>query len=214
MRSIFKLLVGVVAILCVGCEFDDTALKNSKTYTIQDVPDEIVVSNGVYVIVDKTLPKDQIYALTNYYHFDKLSIEVIDGILHIGTINAIFGNKRYLVYIPSLAYNSIKIGGGSLFTWEGCNSNTLIIESTGGSDLKVQGTSQQLNIKASGGSDIDCRECNAEDVTVVASGGSDIDIVANKTLSLTASGGSDIHITGNPQILLWEVSGGSNIEFN
>ena len=80
--------------------------------------------------------------------------------------------------------------------------------------MKVQGTSQQLNIKASGGSDIDCRECNAEDVTVVASGGSDIDIVANKTLSLTASGGSDIHITGNPQILLWEVSGGSNIEFN
>ena len=214
MRSIFTLLVGVVAILCVGCELDDAALKNSKTYTIQDIPDVIVLSNGVDVIVDKTLPKDQIYALTNYNHFDRLSIEVVDGTLHIGIVNAIFGNKRYLVYIPSLAYNSIKIGGGSLFTWEDCNSDTIMIESTGGSELKVKGATQQLNIKASGGSDVDCRECNAEDVTVVASGGSDIDIIANKTLSLTASGGSDIHITGSPQILLWEVSGGSDIEFN
>lgn len=214
MERIFKLLVSVVALLCVGCEFDDTMLTNNKTYTIQGIPNAITLSNRVDVIVDKTLPIDQIYTLTNCNNFNRLTIEVIDGILHIDAINTLLGNERYSVYIPSLAYRSIKTRDGSDFTWEECNSDTLTIESTGGSDLKIKGTIRQLNIKASGGSDIDCGEFNAEDVTIVASGGSDIDVVANKTLSLTASGGSDIHITGNPQILLWDVSESSDVEFN
>ena len=36
MRTIFTLLVGVVAMVCTGCEVDDTELKNSKTYTLYE----------------------------------------------------------------------------------------------------------------------------------------------------------------------------------
>lgn len=36
MRTIFTLLVGVVAMVCAGCEVDDTELTNHKTYTLYE----------------------------------------------------------------------------------------------------------------------------------------------------------------------------------
>ena len=216
MRTIFTLLVGVVAMVCTGCEVDDTELTNHKTYTLYEDISAIVISNGAEVIVDDALPHDQVYALTNANNFNKLSVEVNDGTLHIGvsTYTAIFGLKRCLVYVPSVAYERIALKGGSDFSWDSCNSDVLSISVSGGSDCYIKGVAQKLSIDSSGGADIKCGELEAEDVTINASGGSDIDAVANSTLSLTASGGADVHIKGNPQIIHWDVSGGADVEFN
>ena len=83
MRTIFTLLVGVVAMVCTGCEVDDTELTNSKTYTLDEEISALEISNGVDVIVDDTLPHDQVYALTNDNNFNRLSVDVTDGTLHI-----------------------------------------------------------------------------------------------------------------------------------
>ena len=216
MRTIFTLLVGVVAMVCTGCEVDDTELTNHKTYTLYEDISAIVISNGAEVIVDDALPHDQVYALTNANNFNKLSVEVNDGTLHIGvsTYTAIFGLKRCLVYVPSVAYKSVALKGGSDFLWNSCNSDVLSISVSGGGDCQIKGITQQLSIDSSGGADVECGELEAEDVTINASGGSDIDAVANSTLSLTASGGVDVHIKGNPQIVHWDVSGGADVEFN
>ena len=216
MRPIFTLLVGVVAMVCTGCEVDDTELTNHKTYTLYEDISALVISNGADVIVDDAMPHDQVYALTNAKNFNRLSVEVIDGTLHIGvsTYTAIFGLKRCLVYVPSVAYERVALKGGSDFSWDGCNSDVLSISVSGGSDCYIKGVAQKLSIDSSGGADTECGELEAEDVTINASGGSDIDAVANSTLSLTASGGADIHIKGNPQIVHWDVSGGADVEFN
>ena len=216
MRTIFTLLVGVVAMVCTGCEVDDTELTNHKTYTLYEDISAIVISNGAEVIVDDALPHDQVYALTNANNFNKLSVEVNDGTLHIGvsTYTAIFGLKRCLVYVPSVAYERVALKGGSDFSWDSCNSDVLSISVSGGCDCYIKGVTQQLSIDSSGGADTECGELEAEDVTINASGGSDIDAVANSTLSLTVSGGADIHIKGNPQIVHWDISGGADVEFN
>ena len=216
MRTIFTLLVGVVAMVCMGCEVDDTELTNHKTYTLYEDISALVISNGADIIVDDALPHDQVYALTNANNFNKLSVEVNDGTLHIGvsTYTAIFGLKRCLVYVPSVAYERVALKGGSEFLWNSCNSDVLSISVSGGGDCQIKGITQQLSIDSSGGADVECGELEAEDVTINASGGSDIDAVANSTLSLTVSGGADIHIKGNPQIVHWDVSGGADVEFN
>ena len=215
MRTIFTLLVGVVAMVCTGCEVDDTELKNSKTYTLYEEISALEISNGVDVIVDDALPHDQVYALTNDNNFNRLSVEVNDGTLHIGGVSiSIFGCKRCLVYVPSVAYERVTLKGGSDFSWDSCNSDVLSISVSGGCDCYIKGIAQKLSIDSSGGADTECGELEAEDVTINASGGSDIDAVANSTLSLTASGGADVHIKGNPQIVHWDVSGGADVEFN
>ncbi len=214
MRTIFTLLVGVVAMVCAGCEVDDTELNNSKTYTLYEDISALVISNGVDVIVDEALPHNQVYALTNANNFNRLSVEVNDGTLHIGVSTSIFGYNRCLVYVPSVAYERVALKGGSDFLWNSCNSDILSISVSGGGDCQIKGVAQKLSIDSSGGADVKCDELEAEDVTINAYGGSDIDAVANSTLSLTASGGADIHIKGNPQIVHWDVSGGADVEFN
>ena len=214
MRTIFTLLVGVVAMVCTGCEVDDTELNNSKTYTLYEEISALEISNGVDVIVDDALPHDQVYALTNAKNFNKLSVEVNDGTLHIGVSSSIFGFKRCLVYVPSVAYERVEMGGGGDFSWDSCNSDVLSVTVSGGSDCYIKGVAQKLSIDSSGGADVKCDELEAEDITINASGGSDIDAVANSTLSLTASGGADIHIKGNPQIVHWDISGGADVDFN
>ena len=119
-----------------------------------------------------------------------------------------------MVYVPSVAYERVEMGGGSDFSWDSCNSDVLSISVSGGGDCQIKGVAQKLSIDSSGGADVKCGELEAEDVTIDASGGSDVDAVANSTLSLTASGGADIHIKGNPQIVHWDVSGGADVEFN
>ena len=214
MRTIFTLLVGVVAMVCTGCEVDDTELTNHKTYTLYEEISALEISNGVDVIVDDALPHDQVYALTNANNFNRLSVEVNDGTLHIGVSTSIFGHNRCVVYVPSVAYERVEMGDGSDFSWDSCNSDVLSVTVSGGGDCQIKGVTQQLSIDSSGGADVKCGELEAEDVTINASGGSDIDAVANSTLSLTASGGADIHIKGNPQIVHWDVSGGADVEFN
>lgn len=200
--------------VCTGCEVDDTELKNSKTYTLYEEISALEISNGVDVIVDDALPHDQVYALTNAENFNRLNIEAIDGTLHIGVSISIFGHNRCVVYVPSLAYESVALKGGSDFSWDNCNSDVLSVTVSGGSDCYIKGVAQKLSIDSSGGADAECSELEAEDVIINASGGTDVDVVANSTLSLTASGGSDIHIKGNPQIIHWDVSGGADVEFN
>ena len=214
MRTIFALLVGVAAMVCTGCEVDDTELTNSKTYTLYEDISALVISNGADVIVDDTLPHNQVYALTNANNFNRLSVEVNDDTLHIGVSSSIFGFKRCLVYVPSVAYERVALKGGSDFSWDSCNSDVLSISVSGGGDCQIKGVAQQLSIDSSGGAEVNCGELEAEDVSINASGGSDIDAVANSTLSLTASGGANIHIKGNPQIVHWDVSGGADVEFN
>ena len=214
MRTIFTLLVGVVAMVCMGCDVDDTELTISKTYTLYVEISALKISNGVDDIVDDALPHNQVYALTNAKNFKRLSVEVNDGTLHIGVSTSIFGYNRCLVYAPSVAYERVEMGGGSDFSWDSCNSDVLSVTVSGGSDCQIKGVTQKLSIDSSGGADVKCGELEAEDVTINASGGSDIDAVANSTLSLTASGGADIHIKGNPQIVHWDVSGGADVEFN
>ena len=214
MRTLYTLLVGVVAMVCAGCEVDDTELTNHKTYTLYEEISALEISNGVDVIVDDALPHNQVYALTNANNFNRLNIEAIDGTLHIGVSISIFGHNRCLVYVPSVAYERVALKGGSDFLWNGCNSDVLSVTVSGGSDCYIKGVAQKLSIDSSGGADVKCGELEAEDVTIDASGGSDIDAVANSTLSLTASGGADVHIKGNPQIVHWDISGGADVEFN
>ena len=214
MRTLYTLLVGVVAMACAGCEVDDEALTNHKTYTLYEEPAAIATSNGVDVVVDENLPYNQVYALTNANNFNKLSVEVINGTLHIDMSSSLFGYKRCLVYVPSLPYRSVAAGGGSEFLWNSCNIHNLSVMASAGSECQIKGVTQQLRVEVSGGSDIECGWLDAEDVTINASGGSEVSVCASKTISLTASGGSDIHIKGNPEILRWDVSGGSDVEFN
>ena len=214
MRTIFTLLVGVVTMVCTGCEVDDTELNNSKTYTLYEDISALVISNGADVIVDDALPHNQVYALTNAKNFNRLSVEVIDGTLHIGVSSSIFGYNRCLVYVPSVAYERVALKGGSDFLWNSCNSDVLSISASGGCDCQIKGVAQKLSIDSSGGADVKCDELEAEDITIFASGGSDCQIKGvTQKLSIDSSGGADVKCGElEAEDVTIDASGGSDID--
>lgn len=99
--------------------------------------------------------------------------------------------------------NAIKAGDVSIASSGGSDlelnltCNNLKLSTSGGSDVELKGRCQNLSISSSGGSDVDAYSFIAENAKVVASGGSDIQINVTKALDAVASGGGDISYKGS-----------------
>lgn len=73
----------------------------------------------------------------------------------------------------------------------------IIIEASGGSDVNLIGSANNMELRTSGGSDIDAHKFSVDYAKVNSSGGSDANIHVNKALEADASGGSDVRFSGN-----------------
>lgn len=86
------------------------------------------------------------------------------------------------------------------------------LEVSGGTDVTVSGTGDDISIDASGGSDVDLASFTVVNANIDASGGSDVTINASGTLNVDASGGSQVYYLGSPTLGQIETSGGSDVD--
>ena len=201
----------VVSLLFTSCEQEP--LNNRKVYTLNQELSSILVSGGVDVIVDETLDPDKILVRTNAKDIERVTVDVQNGVLDIYVDETLLLHKDFVISVPAFAYEYINISEGCDFMWNNCSSDYLSLKVSSGSDCEVKGSCITLDLQVSDGSDADCGDLYAEDVTVSLTDGSDASIWASRTLSLIARDGSDINVTGNPEILLWDVSDGSDVDF-
>ena len=163
-----------------------------------------------------------------------IKVEVKNGVLEIGwEHNGKWGrgSKKLKAYISYKTIDKLKVSGACDVSIVGSlQSDDLLVELSGASDLKgkvdskklafdlsgasdakITGTAGKLDIEASGASsfkgyDLLTDYCNAR-----ASGASGIRITVNKELSATASGASDINYKGTGVIRDIKTSGASSI---
>ncbi len=81
------------------------------------------------------------------------------------------------------------------------NTKILHCNSSSGSDLKLSGKTEKLIAEASSGSDIKAADLIAESSQVKATSGADITVNTAKELTADANSGGDIKYYGNPQII-------------
>jgi len=118
------------------------------------------------------------------------------------TLQAITASGGSDVYGQNaLKTNSLKIqaSGGSDIKME-IAAKDLELNVSGGSDANLKGTVTNMNIQSSGGSDVDALNLISEYAKVTASGGSDANVHVTKGLEASASGGSDINYKGDPAV--------------
>lgn len=212
-KELLHLLMLVSMSFLVGCGEEYYEFDNERTYPLNEDIVAIEVCDGIDVVVDSTLAKEELLVFSNKEEFSNFEMKVENGKLSV-SLKSVFIPKVYKVYVPAFNFEALKLSGGSDLEWDGCAVDKLAVEVSGGSDCEVAGHCNTLFVEASGGSDADLEDLLACDVTVEASGGSDVSVHATRTISLRASGGSDVSITGTPQILGWDVSGGSDVEMN
>jgi len=132
----------------------------------------------------------------------------------------LFKNQSIKVYINYKTLKGLSASGGSdVYTQNTLKTDRLSLSASGGSDLKLDVVTKDIEIHASGGSDIDLKgsatnmqastsggsDVNAlnfvvDYAKVSSSGGSDANIHVNKALEASASGGSDINYKGNASV--------------
>lgn len=105
---------------------------------------------------------------------------------------------------------STKLTGGSDLDLD-LTVNELVCTHTGGCDASFNGVGQRGVFTVTGGSDVEALNLKLEDCTIVATGGSDVKVNVTSTLTINASGSSDITYTGSPKKVTKTATGGSDI---
>lgn len=166
---------------------------------------------------------------------DKIQTKVFGSVLTVNFsdrgIDGIFKNQKLRVYVSAPDLSAIEcIGAVDFVIVDVLNSDDLLlnfsgssdikgkIEATrlkanfsGASDLKISGSVKDANIILSGASDCDALELKADEADVKASGASTIRIHAVESLKAVASGASKIIYSGEPSKIDRSSTGASSI---
>ncbi len=189
----------------------------------------IEVGGGFEVEVKKGAPSLLIEAERNL--LELIRSEVKGGTLIVGTKPhvSIDTNKRMRVVItaPSLTGISaaggidinvdvpvikaakIAASGGVQMRIAGIDSDSLVLDASGGADLLLTGKTGAMTIDASGGVHVTARALAAKTLKVDASGGCDLDVSVSDSVKGEISGGVDLRLHGHPKVEVEESLGTS-----
>jgi len=150
---------------------------------------------------------------------DKIRTEVKNGVLKIwyetnSNLHLDWGNRKLKAYVSFKNLDVLEASGGSDIKVEGSiDVSKLSMTVSGGSDFDGKVNISDLKVDASGGSDVDISG-TAKTINIDASGGSDFKgyELATDNCTVDASGGSDVYITVNKELNA-ESSGGSDIYY-
>jgi hypothetical protein len=116
---------------------------------------------------------------------------------------------RVRIAMPSI--ESFDVSGASSGSLTNVKNESLTIDASGASKIKVEGEAKVLNVDLSGASHLDAENLKAENVTVDASGASSATVVASDEINADASGASNIRYVGEPKNVRKNSSGASSV---
>ncbi len=210
---------------------DKTEIRNVKNF------DEIEVSTGIdlYITMGSS---ESVKVVADDDIIEKIKTEVRGKTLHIYMKNNnwlnIFnwsGNKTRKAYVTLRDLKRITASSGSDVESENTlEGETLDIEvssgsdvkldvfykeislkSSSGSDVRLSGKAKTFRANASSGSDIKARELQSSVCVVNVSSGSDATISVSDELHANASSGGDVRYYGNPTVVDVDESSGGDV---
>nr|WP_068889039.1 head GIN domain-containing protein [Pedobacter panaciterrae] len=216
LKSVFTLLIFSALTISLNAQQNrDVAITNFNEISVSSGIDVYLTqsnSENIRITAHPDLIKDVIIEKEG----SNLRIRYKDGV----NWGRLFKNQSIKVYINYKTLKAISASGGSdVYTQNTLKTDRLSISASGGSDLKLDVVTKDMEIHSSGGSDIDLKGSAANmqlstsggsDVNAInfvvdyakvsSSGGSDANIHVNKALEASASGGSDINYKGNASV--------------
>lgn len=178
----------------------------------RDVSDFSSVKAGGAITIEVTAQKEfsvEVEADDNLLEYVKT--EVKGDTLKIYTEGRISTRNPIRVRIAMPNIESFDVSGASSGTLTNIKNETLTIDASGASKIKVEGEAKELNVDLSGASRLDAENLRAENVTVDASGASSATVVASNEINADASGASKIRYIGEPKNVRKNSSGASSV---
>ncbi len=107
--------------------------------------------------------------------------------------------------------DNLQVSGAAKVTATNLNSQTLKIESSGGSKVTVVGQATKLWVESSGGARVNAGELTAVDGHIEGSGGSNVEVNVTGDLNSDISGGAQVTYNGTPANIVTNKSGGARV---
>lgn len=178
----------------------------------RDISNFKAIEVGGVFKVEITAQKDfdvQIEADDNLLQY--VETEVDGETLEISTTKRISTQNPIIVRIGAPDIENLEVSGASSLNLVNLNNDSLRVDSSGASNIKVEGSTKNLVIDLSGASKINAENLQSENVSVDASGASKADVFASNKLEADISGASKVSYSGNPKELIKKTSGASSI---
>jgi hypothetical protein len=119
-------------------------------------------------------------------------------------------NINIKISMPEL--KGLDVSGASSANVSNAKTETLELEASGASKIKLDGEAITFKSNASGASRIDAENLRVENAEVEASGASSTTVSPSGELKANASGASNIYYTGEPKNVVKNASGASSVK--
>ncbi len=140
-----------------------------------------------------------------------IKTEVRDGTLEIRTEKRISTRQRIRVRISAPDIENLQVSGASKLSLTNLKNDSLKVDASGASKIKVDGETRNLEVELSGASKLDAENLKSENVNVDGSGASSASVNVSGDLKADLSGASKVTYTGNPRNLEKSTSGASSV---
>jgi hypothetical protein len=151
----------------------------------------------------------KIYSKKSTNHFSgKRNVYVY--VKKLDAVTASGGSDVYAETMLNFPALNIEMSGGSDLKLR-CTTQELRCSLTGGSDAVINGSAGKADLEATGGSDFKASGLTIGRCKIEVTGGSDANLNVTGELSVVASGSSDVTYTGNPKIVSKSVTGASDL---
>lgn len=140
-----------------------------------------------------------------------IKTEVSDGVLEISSRKRFKTRNKITVKISAPDINSVDTSGVANVVYEGVETDSLSLESSGASSISVKGNVGSLTVDMSGASRVKAAELKTNKANIDGSGASSARVDVASSLISDLSGASSVTYTGSPTELKKSISGGASI---
>jgi len=178
----------------------------------RNVADFKAIEVGGIFEVEVVAQKDfsvEVEADDNIMQFVKT--EVRNGTLEISTDKKV-STKNLRVRISAPDIDNLDVSGVAKVSLANLKNDSLKVETSGASKVRVDGETRNFDADLSGASRIDAESLRAENVNVDGSGASNASVNVSGDLKADLSGASKVTYVGNPKNLEKSTSGASSVK--
>lgn len=163
----------------------------------------------VEIIVQKDF-SIQVEADDNLLQFIKT--EVSGDTLKISSEKSFKSNNPLKIRITAPDIDNLDLSGASKVNLVNLNNDSLSLDSSGASKIKIEGTTKTFTVEMSGASKLDAENLKAENVSVDSSGASSASVFVTNELKANLSGATNVVYSGNPKNVEKKTSGASSVK--
>lgn len=138
--------------------------------------------------------------------------EVDGDTLKIKSEKSLKSGNPMKVRISAPDISSLELSGASKVILVNLNNESLSLDSSGASKIKIEGTTGNFDVEMSGASKLDAENLKAENVYVESSGASNLNVFVTNVLKANLSGATNVTYSGSPKSVDKKTSGASSVK--